>query len=51
MIGISTERLFEIVDNLNIFVKDKLNLMFNEANSFDIPTGNFQNSGWQAFSE
>jgi SNF2 family DNA or RNA helicase len=49
--GISTETPFEIVDNLDLFVKDKLNLMLNEANSFDIATGYFQISGWQAFSE
>jgi SNF2 family DNA or RNA helicase/DNA-directed RNA polymerase subunit H (RpoH/RPB5) len=49
--GISTETPFEIVDNLDLFVKDKLNLMLEEVNSFDIATGYFQISGWQAFSE
>jgi len=47
--GISFEPHFEIVDNLDIFVKDKLNSMLDDAKSFDIATGYFQISGWQAF--
>lgn len=49
--GIPLESSFEIVDNMDIFVKDKLNLMLEDANSFDIATGYFQISGWKAFAE
>jgi len=49
--GIPQETPFDIVDNLDLFVKDKLNLMLNGVNFFDIATGYFQISGWQAFSE
>jgi len=49
--GVSLEPPFEIVDNLDLFVKDKLNSMLDGVNSFDIATGYFQISGWQAFSE
>jgi SNF2 family DNA or RNA helicase len=45
------ESPFEIVDNLDLFVKDKLNTMLEGAKSFDIATGYFQISGWQAFSD
>jgi hypothetical protein len=48
IIGIYTETPFEIVEILDLFVKDKLNSILNEANSFDIATGNFKISGWQA---
>jgi len=46
---ISLEPPFEIVDNIDLFVRDKLNSMLEEAKSFDIATGYFQISGWEAF--
>lgn len=48
---VSIEPPFEIVDNLDLFVKDKLNAMLEGADSFDIATGYFQISGWKAFAE
>ncbi len=42
---------FEIVDNLDIFVKDKLKSMLEGVKSFDIATGYFQISGWQALAD
>jgi SNF2 family DNA or RNA helicase len=42
---------FEIVDNMDVFVKDKLNFMLEGTKSFDIATGYFQISGWEAFAE
>ena len=36
--GVSLEPPFEIVDNMDVFVKDKLNSMLREAISFDIAT-------------
>jgi len=50
ILGISFEPPFEIIDNLDIFVKDKLNSMLDGVKSLDIATGYFQISGWQAFS-
>jgi len=47
--GISLEPPFEIVDNIDIFVRDKLNSMLEDAESFDIATGYFQISGWKKF--
>ncbi|MCD6318815.1 hypothetical protein J7M02_07080 [Candidatus Aerophobetes bacterium] len=47
--GISLEPSFEIVDNIDIFVRDKLNSMLEDAESFDIATGYFQISGWRKF--
>ena len=47
--GVSLEPPFEIVDNLDVFVRDKLNSMLDSAKSFDIATGYFQISGWKAF--
>lgn len=47
--GVSLEPYCEIVDNLDVFVKDRLNLMLEEAKSFDIATGYFQISGWKGF--
>ncbi len=49
--GVSLEPPFEIVDNIDIFVKDRLNPMLDEAKSFDIATGYFQISGWKAFAD
>jgi len=49
--GVSLEPPFEIVDNIDIFVKDRLNPMLDEAKSFDIATGYFQISGWEAFAD
>lgn len=49
--GVSLEPPFEIVDNMDVFVKDKLNSMLREAISFDIATGYFQISGWKAFAD
>uniref|UniRef100_A0A7C3Z213 Helicase n=1 Tax=candidate division WOR-3 bacterium TaxID=2052148 RepID=A0A7C3Z213_UNCW3 len=51
ILGVSLEPPFEIVDNLDVFVKDKLNSMLDGAKSFDIATGYFQISGWQAFAD
>lgn len=51
VLGIPQESPFEIVDNLDVFVKDKLNSMLEGANSFDIATGYFQISGWKAFAD
>lgn len=48
---VSFETPFEIVDNLDIFVKDKLNSMLEGAQNLDIATGYFQIYGWQAFAE
>ena len=47
--GVPLEPPFEIVDNIDIFVRDKLNSMFKDAGSFDIATGYFQISGWKKF--
>ncbi|MFH8108066.1 MAG: SNF2-related protein [Candidatus Aenigmatarchaeota archaeon] len=49
--SVSLEPPFEIVDNLDIFVKDKLNSMLEDAQSFDIATGYFQISGWRTFAD
>lgn len=49
--GVSLEPPCEIVDNIDIFVRDRLNPMLNEAKSFDIATGYFQISGWEAFAD
>ena len=49
--GVSLEPPFEIVDNLDVFVRDKLNSMLEGAQSFDIATGYFQISGWHALAE
>lgn len=49
--GVSHEPSFEIVDNMDIFVKDKLNSMLDGAKSFDIATGYFQISGWKTFAD
>jgi len=51
ILGTSFEPPFEMVDNLDIFVKDRLNSMLESAKSFDIATGYFQISGWKAFAE
>ena len=51
VLGISFEPPFEIVDNLDVFVKDRLNSMLEGAKSFDIATGYFQISGWKAFAD
>jgi SNF2 family DNA or RNA helicase len=51
LFGILTEQPFEIIDNLDVFVKDKLNSMLEDAEDLDIATGYFQISGWQTFSE
>jgi len=37
--SISLEPPFEIVDNIDIFVRDKLNSMLEDTESFDIATG------------
>ena len=49
--NISLEPPFEIVDNIDIFVRDKLNSMLEGAESFDIATGYFQISGWKKFAD
>ncbi len=49
--GVSFEPPFEIVDNLDVFVKDRLSSMLENTNSFDIATGYFQISGWRAFAD
>jgi SNF2 family DNA or RNA helicase len=49
--GILIEPQFEIIDNLDVFVKDKLSSMLEDAENLDIATGYFQISGWQAFSD
>lgn len=49
--GIFLEPPFEIVDNLDLFVKDKLNLMLEGAKNLDIATGYFKISGWQVLAE
>lgn len=49
--GVSFEPPFEIVDNMDVFVKDKLNPMLEDAKSFDIATGYFQISGWKTFAD
>ena len=49
--GIALEPPFEIVDNMDAFVKDKLNSMLENAKSFDIASGYFQISGWKAFAD
>ena len=49
--GVSLEPPFEIVDNIDVFVKDKLNSTLDGAKSFDIATGYFQISGWEAFAD
>lgn len=49
--GVSLESPFEIVDNIDLFVRDKLNSMLEDAKSFDIATGYFQISGWKAFAD
>ena len=49
--SVSHEPSFEIVDNMDIFVKDKLNSMLDGAKSFDIATGYFQISGWKTFAD
>ena len=49
--GVSLEPPFEIVDNIDIFVRDKLNSMLEDAESFDIATGYFQISGWKKFAD
>lgn len=51
LFGISLEPPFEIVDNIDIFVRDKLNSMLEGAESFDIATGYFQISGWKKFAD
>jgi len=51
LFGISLEPPFEIVDNLDIFVREKLNSMLDGTESLDIATGYFQISGWKAFAE
>jgi len=48
---VSLEPPFEIVDNIDIFAKDKLNSMLEDAESFDIATGYFQISGWKKFAQ
>jgi len=47
LFGVSLEPPFEIVDNIDIFVRDKLNSMLEATESFDIATGYFQISGWR----
>jgi len=49
--GVSLEPPFEIVDNMDVFVKDRLNSMLDGAKSFDIATGYFQISGWKTFAD
>lgn len=51
VLGISFESPFEIVDNLDVFVKDRLNSMLEGSKSFDIATGYFHISGWKAFAD
>jgi len=41
LFGLSLEPPFEIVDNIDIFVRDKLNSMLEATESFDIATGYF----------
>ena len=48
---VSLEPSFEIVDNIDIFVRDRLNSMLEDAESFDIATGYFQISGWRKFAD
>jgi len=49
--SVSLEPSFEMVDNMDIFVRDKLNSMLEDAESFDIATGYFQISGWKKFAQ
>jgi len=51
LFGVSFEPHFEIVDNIDVFVKDKLNSTLDGAKSFDIATGYFQISGWKSFAD
>ncbi|MBC7189500.1 DEAD/DEAH box helicase family protein, partial [Candidatus Aerophobetes bacterium] len=51
ILDVSLEPTFEIVDNIDVFVKDKLNSMLDGVKSFDIATGYFQISGWKAFAD
>jgi len=51
LFGISLEPPFEIVDNMDFFVREKLNSTLENAESFDIATGYFQISGWKAFAD
>ena len=51
ILDVPLEPPFEIVDNIDIFVKDKLNSMLEDAKSFDIATGYFQISGWKKFTD
>ena len=49
ILRVPLEPPFEIVDNIDIFVRDKLNSMLEDVESFDIATGYFQISGWRKF--
>ncbi|MCL0090167.1 SNF2-related protein [Dehalococcoidia bacterium] len=51
ILGVSLEPPSEIVDNIDVFVKDKLNSMLADSKSFDIATGYFQISAWKAFAD
>ena len=51
ILRVPLEPPFEIVDNIDIFVRDKLNSMLEDAESFDIATGYFQISGWKRFAD
>lgn len=42
---------FELIDNLDFFVKDKLNLMLFKADFLNIATGYFNISGWELFAQ
>jgi len=49
ILRVPLEPPFEIVDNIDIFVRDKVNSMLENTESFDIATGYFQISGWKKF--
>ena len=44
-------RGFELIDNLDVFVRDKLNLILSDATFFDIATGYFSLTGWELFAQ
>ena len=46
LFGVFFKPPFEIIDNLDTFVIEKINLMLEDAEYFDIGTGYFKISGW-----
>lgn len=51
LFGLSFEPSFEIIDNLDTFVKEKINAMLEDAETSDIASGYFQISDRKTFAE